>query len=693
MHCQRRFTFSVFLLPSCVIAFLCWFVWRDYISNGMVPGDLGDARFNIYILEHLFRWLTGQDTSLVSPEIFYPFPGTLYFSDTHFGSAFFYVIFRLIGANEYRAFTLWFFIGYLLTFAATYLVARRLGYDAFLSTVVAAIFSFSLPSLAQFTHAQLVYRFPVPLAFLSCWSFIRTGSIRHILWLIIWVSLEMLCGVYLGVFLTLAVVIFIGSSLLIKRGWRSAGTLMRDCIRDARQIFRGRKIQDIFLLAVAAMTAAAAAAVLAEYRGWSDLYELKRNWQVIAAYLPRPSSYLVMDSLPYWRAIDQSLIHAGVPTRNEQNLFIGVGVLSLFVVGLGSIFTAKSKEGNSLVRSALATIVVLVLLTMMFGNYSAYFLLTYIPGFNSIRAVGRISVVMMFPVALVAAEGARALMKTVPRTSSLVVLLLFLAISVLEIRMLEKPGFSINEAERRTSMIVAEARRLSAGKSNPVLSLVEDSELPYVSHLDAMFAAQRLGWPTSNGFSGNAPPGYEFRANENSAAVLFDAYEQWHAVHKIGPDFKAVDLLSRDVQIGSSACSGATATFGSPPPYDSARQIRLLPGSLERHDSHLNLEVIIRSQHDRCVHATSVAPVRLSWRFVPVGYDDDKDPMKIGWDARLQIPGDIVPEANLKMKLMVDLPSNPGIYNIEFSLVAELSFWFHDKGMKILRFEDALKVP
>jgi hypothetical protein len=45
------------------------------------------------------------------------------------------------------------------------------------------------------------------------------------------------------------------------------------------------------------------------------------------------------------------------------------------------------------------------------------------------------------------------------------------------------------------------------------------------------------------------------------------------------------------------------------------------------------------------------------------------------------------------MKLMVELPSNPGTYNIEFSLVAELSFWFHDKGMEILRFDDALKVP
>jgi hypothetical protein len=54
---------------------------------------------------------------------------------------------------------------------------------------------------------------------------------------------------------------------------------------------------------------------------------------------------------------------------------------------------------------------------------------------------------------------------------------------------------------------------------------------------------------------------------------------------------------------------------------------------------------------------------------------------------------EIVPEENLEMQLLAGFPAKPGTYNIEFSLVAENSFWFHDKGMKILRFEDALTVP
>src|SRR5215467_12017890 len=55
------------------------------------PGDLGDARFNLSILEHLFQWVSGTVILLSSPSMFYPFPDTLFFSDTHFGSAIFYI--------------------------------------------------------------------------------------------------------------------------------------------------------------------------------------------------------------------------------------------------------------------------------------------------------------------------------------------------------------------------------------------------------------------------------------------------------------------------------------------------------------------------------------------------------------------------------------------------------------------------
>ena len=39
------------------------FVVGPSVIDGRIPGDIGDARFNSYVLEHFFRWITGQAPS------------------------------------------------------------------------------------------------------------------------------------------------------------------------------------------------------------------------------------------------------------------------------------------------------------------------------------------------------------------------------------------------------------------------------------------------------------------------------------------------------------------------------------------------------------------------------------------------------------------------------------------------------
>ena len=63
----------------------------------MIPGDLGDARFNSVVLEHGYQWLTGQAAQLWSPSFFYPFERVLGLSDNHFGSGWSYILLRTFG--------------------------------------------------------------------------------------------------------------------------------------------------------------------------------------------------------------------------------------------------------------------------------------------------------------------------------------------------------------------------------------------------------------------------------------------------------------------------------------------------------------------------------------------------------------------------------------------------------------------
>jgi hypothetical protein len=330
----------------------------------------------------------------------------------------------------------------------------------------------------------------------------------------------------------------------------------------------------------------------------------------------------------------------------------------------------------------------------MFGNKSLYFFLTYIPGLNSIRAVTRIAVVFMFPASVVVAAGVNAMLDFVPRFPGRVVMCIILTIATLEIYMLKKLSFSAGDSDARTDAIVDAARRKSAAIANPILFVMEGDQFPYMVHLDAMLAAQQLGWPTANGYSGNGVPGSEYKLTCASPARQVTAYQSWH-LHHAGQDISVNDFMKRLVMVGWPDCgpggnsSGETDGLGPAPDPASAQFISLIPHSLERRQSQLVFAIGIRNNGDTRLGVNSFNPVRASWRFVEAGASVEKD---VGWNSRFQIARDILPHSELNVVLSADLPRKPGNYRLEVSLVAELGFWFHDKGTAILQFDQIISV-
>jgi hypothetical protein len=688
--------------PAALVVFAFYiFMVRPDLLTRTVPGDLGDARFNLYILEHTFKWMGDRGLSYISPAIFYPYPGTMFFSDTHIGSVPFYIIFRALGISEFTSFTLWFYTGYLLTLVASYYALLQFKFKPLAAITAAIIFSFSLPSLAQFGHSQLVYRFGVPLAFLSLWSYLRTGLVRHLVSLAAWVGLQTLCSIYVAVFLMLTLGIFAAWSVLLNRHLHPLPATLRNSLEDARSFVGNPSVRRWSMLLLAALLVIAAILPLAEYRIWSSAYGLGRSWQDIADMLPRPQSYLLMEILPYWHGIYRALVTATVPMAHEHNMFMGLGALTLFLVGAAAAISGGvPRHQENLPKIALLTLATLFVLLTMFGSKSLYFFLTYLPGLNSIRAVTRIVVVFMFPVSVVVATGVNAMLRFMPRLPGLIVLCTMLTIVTLEISMLKKSRFLASESETRTDAIVNEARRKSAGIANPILFVLEGDQAPYLVHLDAMLAAQQLGWPTANGYSGNGVPGSEYRATCDSPLRQVTAYESWRRLHHVGEQISANDFMKRLVMVGwpdcgpgrgsSSESAGlGSAHLGPAPDPASAQFVVLVPRSLERRQSQLVFAIGIRNNGEARLAVNSFNPVRASWRFVEVGESVEKG---AGWNSRVQIAEDILPHTELNVILSADLPRKPGNYRLEVSLVAEHGFWFHDHGTAIMQFGQIIPV-
>ncbi len=91
-------------------------VLTPYLARRGIPGDLGDNRFNSYILEHAFLALTGKESRFLSAPFFFPWPNVVGLSDTHWGSLLFYAVFRWLGCSSYGALSGWFCLGMVLNF-------------------------------------------------------------------------------------------------------------------------------------------------------------------------------------------------------------------------------------------------------------------------------------------------------------------------------------------------------------------------------------------------------------------------------------------------------------------------------------------------------------------------------------------------------------------------------------------------
>jgi hypothetical protein len=79
----------------------------------------------------------------------------------------------------------------------------------------------------------------------------------------------------------------------------------------------------------------------------------------------------------------------------------------------------------------------------------------------------------------------------------------------------------------------------------------------------------------------------------------------------------------------------------------------------------------------------SDSPIRLSWRFVPLGTLGERlsEP---GWDGRKNLDFKIQPNEKDFVSVSLPVPLIKGKYILEVSLVKEGEFWFHDSGMKIV---------
>jgi len=545
-----KFSFKNIYIPFFV--FISCFIIipiRQFRGLELIPGDLGDARFNNYVLETVYLRLTGQVESFWNMTMYYPYPLVGGFSDNHLGSSLIYALPRFLLGEPDTAFQIWFLLGYLLNFVSSYFALRKLGMSNFGSSVGSAIFAFSFPTSVHAVHVQLHHRWALPMALLAISKFLKGDGLKWLGISSLWVVLQFYIGFYTGFFTALFVSAILVVHLIINiiRFFSFGKNSKTEKVSKTKLNFKSVTS----LIALLLLSCAGLVNLFYSYFQVSQLYVGSRSWDEIASMLPRPRSYFLIDDSFLYQEIAKQI--EDLPQRWEHQMFVGAVPLILFILGAITVFRTKNRTGLEIYLATAA----IVTITLSVNDKSIWFYIHSAPLLSAIRAVTRLDQILLFAVGYGAAAfitwvGAKKFKRKQLATSLLVIFaLLGLAeASTATIKTSEKEIWRerLADLEKQVPAELPDYAVLFFAQTGP-------PAMWYAHELDAMWVGLKLGKPTINGYSGQAPPNWNFFYGTDCQNVsnFITTYRDWDASNSYESPYYWW-VKSRVVPIGFTNC-------------------------------------------------------------------------------------------------------------------------------------------
>ncbi len=643
----------------------------------MMPGDLGDARLLNYFLESNYQFFLGRIDSLWSPAFFYPYPFVLGFSENLIGTSPLYSLSRIFGCDADTAYQVWFYLGYFFNYSATYYALRKLGFSIVASSFGALVFAFSLPTTAHAGHAQLHYRFGVPLVILFLINFINTKSWRFLIISGFFLAWQFYSGIYIGFFTLLFCVIilviyFINQIFSDGQPPSSIFQAFRSTWASQESNKKIKYTCSIILLVFSMLL------LFYPYIFASNIYGFTRNWFEISSMLPRPQSYFLSDASQIW-SFPSSKVFADLPMRHEHQMFIGFIPILLAIIG--GITASRTKNGLNYILMA-GGLLGSIILTLNIYDFSLWYFFHKLPLVSAIRGVTRIDQVLLFPVAYLIAIAIDNL-RTIYIWGNKFIILLVIPFFLAEISMTSMP---VTPKEVWRHRDAAADKKIPANlPKDPIIFMANISGPFYANDLDSMWASLRHGYKTLNGYSGNYPPGFNPTYGVDCAEIPRRIISYLQFIGQENSIDNYLEIYNRVVPIGFLNCDVGWSK-NMPSISFNNRQYT------NEEMSHISLQLFVNNELSEMTQVTVRIinsgdlifasrsaigkPLRISWRFL----DANGIPLS-GWDNRKDLPMDIPANGHLDLVLTVKKPIDSNQKVLQVSIVQELVAWGHDIGI------------
>jgi hypothetical protein len=462
----------------------------------MIPGDWGDARFNNYILEHGYRYLTGQEPAFWDAPFMYPYPNVIAFSDNLLGTMPFYAIFREIGFDRETSLQCWILVLFALNYLSAYLILQRWFGNFALSLAGAWIFAFGIFITGQVNHLQVFPRFMAAPVIYATWRYLQDGRNRHLAFLLGGLVYQFYCAVYLGfilfycqLFLIIAMLLFHGRKKIpAKLSWKPFALVFAAGLTLLPLMWPYIRISSVTGM---------------------------RTFEALQNTLPRPVSYFFTHpAAKTWKGMLSEHSQFAFDDWWSHFMFMGAMPWIGILLSLLMLFRA-GKEKNTLAALLLAWLMALLFITR-FGDFSLYRLIHQIPGFSSMRSIDRFINIVSLLFILPMVSGFKHWFGQFKQGRWLVYLIPVLTIIDNRIEPWELKRFYKNDTQAEIRQVREIIRKQYDGRSMAIAFMVSnvDMQLPSYhdklirDHLSIMLAAQELGIPLVNAYTGHYPPGY-----------------------------------------------------------------------------------------------------------------------------------------------------------------------------------------
>lgn len=511
---QNYYNFFLFIIG---LSFSVWLFVINItgISYDFFPGDLGDARFNNYILEHSYQFMCSHLESFWDAPFIYPEKEIITYSDNLIGTSPFYAVFRLIGYDRETSFQNWFLLMTIFNYTSCFFLLKYMFKNTYVSVLGALVFACSIALQSQVGHAQTIPRFPIPLGILFGLLYIENLKPKYFFLTIFALTYQIYCGIYLGFLMFIPIVILLIISFIVKR------KLYTKTIRDMKWL------SSVLLSCI--LNLVLLLLILLPYKKRADSGGLYLYENIVSSvptfksfFFSNPGSFLwgklehIADDYPYFW--DFKIFPGGVATLSI--------LFCLILTVIAIIKKKKLNEYNHQYIIIFITGFITFLFFVRIDDISFYKILFNIPGFASMRALQRIINIELVFYSIATAFFLKYLFKSKNELRNFIVFSILILIVVIDNKIDPENAHRTKKqiAQDRIYTLVKKMEGLPKGS---VISYEPDTMYSHPNdyQIDAMLASQSLQLKCLNGYTATSPNEYYWywsKPNEESRKKWLD---------------------------------------------------------------------------------------------------------------------------------------------------------------------------